>query len=266
MRLYLDAAAGLFRRDWFTFNSYRTQLLSAIFGMFTSLALFWFLSKLVNVASFASPKDYFAYVVIGMIIIQVLQSTLGIAGALRNELVAGTFERMLLSPFGPVASVLSMMIFPFLFSLFSAVLLLTIATIVFGVPVHWDTAALAIPVAVLGTGTFAAFAMLFAATTVVFKRAVGGVGLVMTIISLTSGLYFPIALLPGYIRWISDVQPFTPAVNLLRNTLVGTPLVNEAWLEVAKMLLFLAVMLPLGVWALHGAIRVGQKRGTIIEY
>lgn len=266
MKLYLDAAFGLLRRDWLLFTSYRTQLISAIIAMLTSLSLFYFLSRLINVRSFESPDSYFAFAVIGMVIIQVLQSTLGIAGALRNELVAGTFERMLLSPFGPVAGVMSMMIFPFLFSLFSAVVMLTLAGLIFGVSIHWQTALLAIPIAVLGTGTFGAFAMLFASVTVVFKRAVGGVGFVMTLITLTSGLYFPIALLPGWLRWMSDVQPFTPAVNLLRHTLVNTPLPESAMLDVAKMIGFLVLMVPLAVLALSAAVRTGQKRGTIIEY
>jgi ABC-2 type transport system permease protein len=266
VRAYADAARALLKRDWMTFTSYRTQLISMIVGMLTSLALFYFLSRLVQVSSFPSPDAYFAYAVVGMVIIQVLQSSLGVAGVLRSELVAGTFERMLLSPFGAVAGVASMMIFPFVLSLFSALLLLTLAAIVFGVPVQWETAWLAAPIAVLGTGTFAAFGMLFAATTIVFKRAVGGVGLVMTLITLTSGLYFPIALLPGWLSWMSAVQPFTPAVNLLRNVLVGTPLTESAGFEVAKMAGFLVVMVPLAVLALRGGIRLGQRRGTIIEY
>src|SRR3954447_15709181 len=266
MRLYLEAALGLVRRDLLTFTSYRTQALSLVVGLLTNLALFYFLSHLVRVSAFPSPKSYFAFVVVGMVILQVLQSTLGVATALRGELLTGTFERLLLSPFGAVAGVTAMMIFPFVVSLISAFLLLALATLVFGVPVHWDTAPLAVPIAMLGTGTFAAFGMLFAATTIVFKRAVGGLGMLMTAITLTSGLYFPIALLPVWLRWLSEVQPFTPAVNLLRNVLVGTPLENSAWAEVAKMAGFLAVMVPGAVFALATAVKVAQRRGTIIEY
>jgi ABC-2 type transport system permease protein len=266
MRLYLDAAVGLLHRDWLTFTSYRTQLLSMIVGILTNLAIFYFLSRLVSVSAFPTHDAYFAYAVIGMVIIQVLQSTLGVATSLRGELQTGTFERLVLSPFGAIAGVTSMMIFPFVVSILSSMLLLALATLIFGVPVHWDTAALAIPVALLGTGTFAAFGMLFAATTVVFKRAVGGLGLVMTAITLTSGLYFPIALLPGWLQWLSEVQPFTPSVNLLRNVLVGTPLLHSAWSEVAKIAGFLLAMVPLAVLALRTGIRIAQKRGTIIEY
>jgi ABC-type polysaccharide/polyol phosphate export permease len=266
VRLYLDAAGGLLRRDWMTFTSYRTQLFSLIIGLLTNLALFYFMSRLVRVAAFPTPESYFAFAVVGMVIVQVLQSTLGVATALRGELLTGTFERLLLSPFGAVAGVASMMLFPFVVSLLSAFLLLALATIVFGVPIQWSTAGLAVPISILGTGTFASFGMLFAAVTIVFKRAVGGLGLLLTAITLTSGLYFPVALLPGYLQWLSSVQPFTPAVNLLRNVLVGTPLEDSAWVEVARIAGFLVVLVPLSVIALQAGIRLAQKRGTIIEY
>lgn len=262
----IDAALGLMKRDWSTFSSYRTQLFSTIFGMFMSLALYYFLSKLVHVASFPSSKDYFAFVVVGMVIVTVLQSTMGIANTLRGELVAGTFERLVLSPFGAVAAMVSMMVFPFVMALFSSLVMLVLATLVFGVHLHWDTAALGVPIALLGTGVFTAFGMLLAAVTIVFKRAAGGLGFVLTVISLTSGLYFPISLLPGYLRWISNVQPFTPSVDLLRNVLVGTPLHEGVGAELAKLIGFLVVMIPLGLFALRLGLRTAQRRGTIMEY
>jgi ABC-2 type transport system permease protein len=266
MRESVDAALGLMKRDWLTFSSYRTQLFSMIFGILTSLTLYYFLSKLVNVASFPTHNDYFAFVVVGMVIISVLQSTMGIAASLRNELVAGTFERLVLSPFGAIAAMLSMMVFPFVMAMLSSVLMLAMATLVFGVHLRWSTAALGAPVALLGTGVFTAFGMFMAALTIVFKRATSGLGLVLTLISLTSGLYFPIALLPGYLRWISSVQPFTPAVDLLRNVLVGTPLREAAWVDLTKLIGFLVVMIPVGLVGLRVALRTAQKRGTIMEY
>lgn len=266
MTAQFDAIVGIIKRDWITFSSYRAQLLSTLVGMVVSLTLYHFLSKLVRVSSFASPKAYFAFVVIGMVILQILQSTLGVAHTLRGELVAGTLERLVLSPFGAVAGMLSMMVFPFVTALVTSAALLAIATLVFGVDVQWSTAALAVPLAIVGTGVFAAFGMLMTATTLVFKRAAGGIGFVLTLISLSSGLFFPIALLPGWVQWFSRVQPFTATVDLLRHVLVGTPLSTSALLELAKLGGFLVTMIPLSVIALRTAMRYAQRKGTIIEY
>ena len=159
-----------------------------------------------------------------------------------------------------------MMIFPFCVSFVSALITLAIAVTVFGLHVHWQTAPLAIPIALLGTGAFTAFGLLFASSAVVFKRVVGGAGLMMTGVALVSGLYFPIALLPGWLRWFSNVQPFTPTVELLRHLLVQTPLSHSVFTDLAKIIGFVIICLPLGVVLLGQAMRLGQRRGTIIEY
>jgi ABC-type polysaccharide/polyol phosphate export permease len=264
--LYRDAAMGILARDWTVFKSYRMQFVGQIVSVFLGLALFYFLSHLVSVTKFGSQSKYFAYVVLGMIMIEVLQSTMTVATGLQSELVAGTFERVLLSPFGAVAAVLSMMIFPFFGACISALITLLIAVLLFGLQIHWTTAPEAIPIALLGTGAFTAFGLLFACSAVIFKQVIGGAGLMLTGIALVSGLYFPIALLPGWLKWFSNVQPFTPTVELLRHTLVQTPLTHSTFLDLAKIVGFVLVFLPLSVLLLSHAMRIGQRRGTIIEY
>jgi len=263
---YYDAMAAIVRRDWTTYKSYRTQVISAPFSLFISMCLFYYVSRLVQVSAYGDPDQYFSFIVIGLLTMMVLQSTLMVAGAVRSELVAGTFERMLLSPFGSAAGVASMMLFPFVVSLVTTTISLLVAAAVFGLPVRWSTAALAYPVALLGAGAFGALGMFFAATGVVFKRMMAGAGLILTLISFTSGVYFPVTLLPDWIEWVSEVQPFTPSIQLFRHVLIGAPLPHSEWSVLLKVAAFVAVMVPLGLLALRGATRLGQRTGTIIEY
>lgn len=263
---YYDAAAAIVRRDWTTYKSYRTQLIAGPFGLFISMCLFYYVSRLVQLSSYGDADQYFSFIVVGLLTLMVLQSTLMVAGSVRGELVAGTFERMLLSPFGSAAGVASMMLFPFVVSLLSATIVLLVASAVFGLPVVWTTAALAYPVALLGSGAFAALGMLFAASVLIFKRMMAGAGLLLTLISFTSGVYFPVTLLPDWIEWVSEVQPFTPSIQLLRHVLIGAELAYDPWLVALKIAGFVVVMVPLGLFALRGATRIGQRTGTIIEY
>jgi ABC-2 type transport system permease protein len=264
--LYRDAVFGVLNRDWTTYRSYRMQLITQVASVFFALALFHFISRLVHVSTFGSKNTYFSYVVVGMIIIEVLQSTLLVGSSLQGELVAGTFERVIVSPFGPVAAVLSSMIFPFISSFVGALLTLFFGALVFGLQVHWSTAALAIPIACLAAGSFAAVGLIFCASTVLFKRIVGGAGLLITGIALVSGLYFPIALLPGWISWFSNVQPFTPSVELLRHVLVDTPVRHSVSTDLLKLVVFLIALFPASVLLLRTTMRIGKQRGTIIEY
>jgi ABC-2 type transport system permease protein len=269
MRLtaYAGAAGAILRRDVTLFLSYRTRLVTQVFTTLFSLTLFYYLSRLVRVEAFESPDDYYAFVVVGLVIVGVLTSALGAAaGAMRQELVAGTFERLVISPFGAVASLVSMMVFPFVMSLVMSSLTLAIAAVVFDLPVTWSTAPLAIPVAALGALSFAPFGIAIAAIVLVFKQAQSIGGFLMAGISIIAGIYFPVSLLPGSIEWMSEVQPFTPSVDLMRHLLVGAELTDSPWLELAKIGGFATVLLPVSIAMLGLAVAIGRKRGTIIEY
>ncbi len=100
------AAVGVVQRDWRIFLSYRTRLITQLLSAFFSLTLFYYISRLIRVGAFTSPDAYYAYAVVGLVILQVLNSTLYQPPALlHSELFTGTFERLLISPFGPVGSI-----------------------------------------------------------------------------------------------------------------------------------------------------------------
>ena len=265
MSRQLQAAAAIFRRDLQIFLSYRSLALSAAFSAVFSVALFYYLSRLLSAEGFATPDDYFAFVVVGLVILSVLQSTLVLSATVRAELVAGTFERVLLSPFGAVRGALAMMIFPIVESIVLGTWTLIVATVAFDLPLQWSTLPLALPVAVLAALSFSAIALLVTALVVVFKQA-PGLGVLIAGVTLISGLYFPTELLPGWIAWAAAVQPFTPAVELLRHVLVGLPTAEPASVYLVKLVAFVVVLLPLAAWALAAGIALAQRKGTIIEY
>jgi ABC-2 type transport system permease protein len=264
-RTYAAAAAGIAGRDLAIFFSYRWRFLTTVLTSFFSLVLFYYISRLVAVGSF-SPDEYFAFAVIGLVVMEVIGSTLSLLMNIRSELLAGTLERMVLSPFGPAASVVSMTIFPFLLAVAHAVVTLAVAAVVFGLNIEWSTAPLALPVALLGALAFAPFALLLSASVLTIKQAAMGAGFLLTGISLIGGFFFPVALLPDWVEWTSEVQPFTPALESLRYLLVGRPMEEQFSEAVLKIALFALVLFPVAVWILRRSIRYAQRRGTIIEY
>lgn len=265
--LAAGAALGVLHRDLLIFVSYRLRFLAIMLSSFFSLTLFYYLSRLLEVSSFESPDAYYAFAVVGLVVLQIMNSTLSTPPTLvRQELVAGTFERMVVSPFGPVRSLISMLLFPLASALVTALVMLAFAGVVFGLELRWETALLALPLGALGALAFAPFGILLLAIVIVAKQTAGGATWLVAGMSLLAGLYFPVALLPDWIQWASEVQPFTPATELLRNVLVGTPLSEPVMVSLAKVAGFAAVLLPAASWLLARAVRVSRKRGTIIEY
>jgi ABC-2 type transport system permease protein len=266
VRLWLDAMWAIMRRDAILFMSYRAQLVSQFLTPLFSLVIFYYISQLFTPSSVDSPGGYFGFVVVGLVIVQILTISLGVMPVtVRQELVSGTIERFLVSAHGPVNGILGAMLFPMVNALFSGTLMLVLATLFFGLPLE-ATAGLAIPVALLGTLAFMPFALFLVAMVMAFKQVSSASGFIVTGVAIVGGLYFPIALLPDWIEWTSEVQPFTPATDLLRHLLVGTPLDHPAELELLKLVLFALVLLPVSLYCLRRAIRYGQRTGTVAEY
>lgn len=263
----VDAAAAVLKRDIIVFRSYRLRFLGAVLTGFASVALIYYISRLVSVQPFENPDQYFAFAVVGLVIVEILFSTIGsVPARVRQELVAGTFEKFVVSPFGAAAGVVSTLVFPFLLAFVSGTVTIAFAVLAFGMPLEWSTAPYAVPLAILGCLCFAPFALLAGAAAIYAKQAQSGVGFMMMGIAFIAGFLFPVSLLPGWIQWTSDVQPFTPLVDLLRRVLVGTPLEGDAWVALLKIGLFVLILLPLATWVLAAAIRKSQRNGTIIEY
>jgi ABC-2 type transport system permease protein len=260
------AFVAVIRRDLVVYLTYRTRLVSQLLTAGFSLTLFYYVSRLVHVSGFSSPAAYFGFVVVGIALVSVLYSCFSVAELVRQELIAGTFDRLLLSPFGAIRSVVAMTLFPLLYSFVMAALTLGIGVAVFGLELHWSSVPLAVPAMFLALLAFLPFGLLFAALTVATKQGNVGTSWVIALISIVGGLYFPVSLLPDWVQTSANLQPFTPATQLLRHLLVDSPLTTSVAVTVAKIAGFAAVLLPLSIYALHHAIRLGQRRGTIIEY
>jgi ABC-2 type transport system permease protein len=266
MRLWGDAMWGIVRRDAILFISYRSQLIAQFVGPLFTITLFYYISHLLTAKSIHSPGGYFGFVVVGLVIVQVLTISLGVMPvAVRQELVSGTIERFLVSAHGPINGILGTMLLPLINALVSGTLMLTLAAVLFGLPLA-STAALAIPVALLGTLAFMPFSFFLVALVMAFKQASSVSQFILAGVAIIGGLYFPITVLPTWIRWASEVQPFTPATDLLRHLLVNTPLVHPAAIELLKLVGFAAILIPVGVMLLRASIRYGQRTGTIAEY
>jgi ABC-2 type transport system permease protein len=264
---YVRAAVAVFRRDLAIFLSYRTRPIGLIVSSLAMIVMFRFTSRLVHVGMFPTADSYFNFAVVGVVTLQVLTSTLSTPPmALRQELVQGTFERLVLSPFGPVMSTVSMMLFPLVQAIAFGTLTMLIAILGFGMHLHWSTVPLAIPAALLGALSFMPFGIMMAAAALAFKRSSSATTYVLAGIGLVAGFYFPVELLPSWIRWTSNVQPFTPGVDLMRYLLVGSHSAISPGLALEKLVGFTIVLLPISVMMLSAAIRFGKRRGTITEY
>jgi ABC-2 type transport system permease protein len=266
-RLICAAAFAVLRRDTQIFLSYRLRLVSQVFSTLFAVTLFYYVSRLVSVRAFPSHDAYFAYVVVGLAAMELLTASLHtVPVSLRTELVSGTFERMVVSPFGPLGGIAALSLFPMMFAVVGVIITLSIATVLFGLPLHWATVPLVIPVVLLGVLAFLPLAFLLASAVLLVKQAGSIATFLISGLALAGGSFFPVSVLPSGVRWISDVQPLTPALELTRHELVGAAMSGSGWLAAGKLAAFAVVLFPVSILAISAALKVCRARGTLIEY
>lgn len=263
----LAAAAAIVRRDARLYFSYRFRVVSQVGAMLLTLALFSQIARLVTAEGFERAGSYFDFAAVGLALLPMLQAMLVVApAALREELVAGTFERLALSAFGIVGALLSTLAFPILSGILNATTMLMFAIVLFDLHVAWETVGLAIPVALLGALAAVPFAAVLLAATVLVKQVSAAGGFVVAALSLVSGAYFPVAQLPGWARWAADAQPLTPTLELLRHVLSGAPLQHGTAEPIASLVLFVVIGLPLCALVLSRACALARRHGILFEY
>lgn len=262
---YLEAVGATVKRDAAVFVSYRFRFVSQVLTMLLTMTMFYYISKLVRPGVVGPQGRYFAYVVVGIVSLSVLTAALNTVQLVRMELLTGTFERIVISPVGPVGGVLALVAFPILYAIALAGLMLLAAAGIFGFPVHVAGIPAALGVSALASLAFTCIGLLFVAGLLVFKSAMGAAWAIAGL-SILGGVYFPLSVFPGWLRWFAHVQPFTPAVDLLRHVLLGTPTVAAGWLELVKLAGFTVALMPLSAWVLGRAVHLSRRRGTLLEY
>jgi ABC-2 type transport system permease protein len=264
-RQYLGAVGATMRRDAAIFVTYRLRVVGQAAGMLLTMATFYYVAKLIKPGAVGARDQYFAFAMLGILVTSILTSALTTAQVVRMELMAGNFERVLVSPMGPIWGVVAIAAFPVTYAIVFACAMLGVASAVFGIPIHVGGLLPGLGVALLGAASLAAIGLLFVAGLLAFKSSMGATWVIAGL-SLLGGAYFPVRLFPGWIAWASEVQPFTPTVDLLRHLLVGTPTRQPVWLELVKLAGFTAALAPIALAALALAVRVSRRRGTILEY
>jgi hypothetical protein len=171
-RLVLGGAAALVRRDAELFASYRLRFASQFLMALFSVVFFYYVSRLIRVGDGLSPEAWFGSVIVGVLVLELLSASLTVApGTLRQELLAGTFERIAVSALGPQVAVAAMAAFPTLLAIAVGLVTVALATLGFGLDLDLPRALLALPAGVLVVIAFLPFNLLVSAALLVVKQA-----------------------------------------------------------------------------------------------
>lgn len=261
--------AAFLRRDWRIARSYRLQFALDVAIVPLSLALFFFLSRLVDPARLPNDVDlaqgYFSYAALGVVVLRMVQTALTtFATKLSTEQTTGTFETLLAEPVSATIVVLGTASFELLRALVIGAATLLVATL-FGLRIDVGVGSIVGLVVGLPSlmATFAAVGVILGAFAVVVKQVTALLGLATAALGLLAGAYFPIELLPGPLRIVANLLPFTWGIDVLRAALLRGELDGD---RLALLTGFAVVALPLSLWLFGRSLDRARREGTLAQF
>jgi len=240
-------------------------------GIFFSIAVFYFLSRLIgkSVTPYLTSYggDFFSFLLIGIAFSRYLYVGLnGFARNIRNEQLVGTLEAMITTPTSLPLIIAFSSLWKFLFASLNIVLYLLLGVFLFSIDLGKANILSAIIIIVLTTVAFSGLGIISASFIIFFKRGDPINWLVGNISIFLGGVYYPIAILPEWLQKFSYLLPLTYSLSAMRKALLqGYPIGNLSS-EIIALLIFSLTMIPLSLLIFTYAVKKAKEHGTLTQY
>jgi ABC-2 type transport system permease protein len=263
----LHILLALLHRDYSIARSYRLAFASDVVFGAINLLIYFFISRALGdpvSAQLQGAPTYFAFAAVGVTISVVMQATgTGLARRVREEELTGTLETLVTRPISVTEMALGLAGFPFIFAMARAALYLLLA----GVFLELDFSAASWPglvsVLLVGGVNMTALGILLGALVVVSKRGEAIAGVVTLALGLFGGAFFPVEVLPGWLRPLGSLNPVRFAFDGARAALFR----GEGWgQDLAALALVTAIGIPLAVWTFKQALLFARRSGSLSQY
>jgi ABC-2 type transport system permease protein len=261
---------GAFMRiDYIDTMNYPLALIMRGITALVPIVTFYFVSHLMAQNGPEVAFDYYTFVVIGIVALSVLGSTLTSFGNMMLRYVQeGQLEMFLVEPIRwsllPFATIPWQAFLALVTAIFTAAMatFLGASYLPSGIPI-------AMLIVFLGLAATLSIGILSASLKVLAKRTDPVLAIYSIAASVLSGAFYPIELLPSWLRTLSWLIPHTYVIQALRRVLMpqGEVLSGPTSLQaIGALTLFCLVMYPIALWIFNRTLDYGRKIGALSGY
>jgi ABC-2 type transport system permease protein len=263
----LRKALAFLKRDFRIELSYRFNFLLSLVGVIFSAAIFYFLGKIVSPSMVEeSADDYFSFALVGMAIAMYLRTGLGsFAESVREEQMIGTLEAMMSTPTSLPTIIFSSSLWRFLFTSITVLAYLAVGAAL-GVSFAGANVAGALVLLVITIAAYSALGIISASFIIVFKRGDPINFVVSNLSMLLGGVFYPVSILPGWLRFLSRLLPMTYSLQGIRGALLKGRGFSALWGDMLALMIISAVLIPAGLALFKVAVDHARRAGTLVKY
>jgi ABC-2 type transport system permease protein len=258
------------RRHLVEMFSYRFQFVLSLVRTSFFLLIFFFIADLIT--GIGSPYldkyggDYFPFVVVGLALNAAIGTGLyGFTGAIAGEQAIGTLEPMLTTPADPFTIFLASTVSRNIMAIIWPLAYLAAGAIIIG-GFNWSGIPVFLFACTLTAIAYSGIGMISAAFTLVVKRG-NPINLFFgTLPALLSGIYFPVEVLPGWLRSVGRAIPLTHGVEISRMALLPGAASESVFGGFLFLIVFTTASLPLGYLSFRYALNRARRDGSLSHY
>jgi ABC-2 type transport system permease protein len=267
----LAKVPAFFRRDLLVLFSYRLAFVGDWLNLILQVVVFYFVGRMIDPARLpvvgGVRVSYMEFVAIGISLTSFVQISLGrVVSVIRSEQMMGTLEALVVTPTTLTTIQLGSVAYDLVYIPIRIALFLAFSAAVFDVHIVVTGVGPAIGILVFFIPFVWGLGALGAAGVMTLRRGAGFVGVGLTVLTIASGTYFPVSLLPDWLRWVARHNPITLSLDGMRLALLS----GAGWQAVVPAIRVVApvavVSLAVGIAALRFALRRERRLGTLGTY
>jgi len=259
------------RRDVLIAWSYRVSFFSDWGSLAFQAGLFYLIGRMVDPSTLpsygGSRATYMEFVAVGIAVSAFMAlAMVRVSTQLRQEQLTGTLEALLLTPTTPTTIQLGSVAYDLVYIPARTAIFLLVVGVAFGL--RFEASGI-LPAALILLA-FIPFVwgigILSAAATLTVRRGTAAIAWLISLLTIASGAYFPLGVLPGWLEAIARANPITLAVGGMRSALLGGSEQADLGPTIGWLVLASAVAITLGAFAFRLALSRERRRGTLGQY
>ena len=206
-----------------------------------------------NFAANTGTANYVAYLLIGANIFSIVSSAFWhIAYWVRFEQETGTLEAVFITPTSSAVLLAGVCFYSAIRSTGPAVVAFILGCLIFRVNPFQGDILLALLFLFIGLIPLYGIAFVFGAVVLKIKESQSVLNLMQWLVSFLMGIFFPVTVLPPFLRFVAQMFPPTWMVNGVRSALLGVGFFLETWyLDMAVLWAFLMFAPLFGIWVFN---------------
>jgi len=205
------------------------------------------------------------YLVIGTLVWRYLTTVFyWITEVISIERWEGTIEYTLMAPVRRVVHMAGQTIFAVVYGLFFTGVILVVTVMIFELDLTQANLAGGLAMLIAGSFSFIGISIMVSVLPLLFpERGAQMTHIVIAILLLVSGVYYPIEVLPTVLQKLGVISPATYVLTGVREALLeGKPL-DHLWQYIWPVLIMGLVLIPAGLWVFNLAERYAKRTGKL---